>query len=183
VNPRFGSTQPRQNTTRSAPVTFTALFRIDVGSSRERQTLTEMLDRGRHNTLPRITEAQIKSSLGLGGVPSPVILMMLQADVMKLTQTQTDTLARLSRWFALHLDSVWTPVARALSRLPDNYGRGEAYALYQRGREQSFDLMIQMAPMAKAMLTPAQLRLLPAILQAYRCALSACATQLVDRDV
>jgi hypothetical protein len=44
--PRFGSTNPQFNSFR-APVTLTMQVRVDVGPTRERQQLTQQLDRGR----------------------------------------------------------------------------------------------------------------------------------------
>src|SRR5262249_60024195 len=43
VNQRFGATAVSQTATR-APITLTAMVRFDIGPTRERQTLTTMLD-------------------------------------------------------------------------------------------------------------------------------------------
>ncbi len=47
VNQHFGSTAPRSTASRTSPVTLTALLSIDLSPPRERQSLTQMLDRGR----------------------------------------------------------------------------------------------------------------------------------------
>jgi hypothetical protein len=162
VNQRFGSTRPQQSLSIAAPVTFTALVRLDIAPTRERQDLTHLLDRGRRNRDPLAPEELIRATYLSGGVPNPIAVMLRQADQLRLTERQADSLAVLDRWFTIRLDSIWTPIARALAALPDDYNRDEAYAMYKRGRIASFDLMIKMAPLVKAMLSPAQHRLLPA---------------------
>ena len=54
VNPRFGNTSPAVSALRN-PVAITALVRVDVGPTREKQTLTRTLDRGRKTTGDKAT--------------------------------------------------------------------------------------------------------------------------------
>ena len=63
VNQRFGATNPQFSAFR-APVTLTAMLRFDVGPTRERQMLTQQLNRGR--TLPG------------GGAPVPATIAYTQ---------------------------------------------------------------------------------------------------------
>ena len=65
VNPRFGSTNPQFNAFR-APVTLTMQMRVDVGPSRERQQLTQMLDRGRTQQGQRTPEGPLKAHVRHG---------------------------------------------------------------------------------------------------------------------
>ncbi len=169
VNQRFGSTRPQQNAIRSSPVTMTALVSLDLGPSRERQSLTQMLDRGRKNKeQQKQNELSIKSMYSSGGgMPNPFTTMLRQADQLKLTGEQADSIATLNRWLSVRLDSIWTPVAKSLAALPDIYDQNEAYDRYRMAREASFDLLIRVAPGVSAMLSSEQKRLLPSSVASY----------------
>jgi hypothetical protein len=66
VNQRFGSTQPSLTAVR-APVTVTAMMRFDLGPTRERQALTQQLDRGRITRGQKAPEPLLKAIYGSGG--------------------------------------------------------------------------------------------------------------------
>jgi hypothetical protein len=162
VNQRFGSTRPQQSINRAAPVTITALIQLDLGPTRERQQLTQMLDRGRSTQGQIAAEPQLRSQYVTGGVvPNPFIAMLRQADNLKLTPEQADSIATLNRFYMTRLDSIWTPVAKYLAELPKEYDQGDAYARYRGAREASVDLLLEFAPNVKKLLTPEQKRLLP----------------------
>jgi hypothetical protein len=168
VNQRFGSTRPQQSASRSSPVTMTALLSLDLGPSRERQSLTQMLDRGRkYKDQQKQNEQSIKSMYSGGGMPNPMTTMLRQADQLKLTPEQADSIATLNRWLTVRLDSVWAPVARTLAALPDVYNQDLAYDQYRSAREASFDLLIRVAPGVADMLTSEQKRLLPGSVASY----------------
>ena len=168
VNQRFGSTRPQQSVSRSSPVTITALVSLDLGPSRERQSLTQMLDRGRkYKDQQKQNELSIKSNYSGGGIPNPMTTMLRQAEQLKLTPEQADSIATLNRWFTVRLDSIWSPIAHELSQLPEQYDQGAAYEQYRRGREASFDLLIHIAPDVVKMLTPEQKRLIPQFVANY----------------
>jgi hypothetical protein len=65
------------------------------------------------------------------------------------------------------LDSIWSPVAKYLAALPDNYNKDEAYGHYQKAREASVDLLINLVPKLNALLTGEQRRKLPAFISSY----------------
>jgi len=168
VNQRFGSTRPQQTVNRTSPVTLTALLNFDLGPSRERQQLTMMLDRGRkYKDQQKQNELSIKGQYSQGSIPNPMTNMLRQADQLKLTPEQADSIATLNRWFTVSLDSIWTPVAKQLADLPDAYDQGLAYDRYRTAREASFDLLIKIAPNVVAMLTPEQKRLIPQYIANY----------------
>ena len=83
-------------------------------------------------------------------------MILQQPDSLRLTRQQADSLATLSTKFARHADSVWTPVARSLERVPDVYSHGEVYEQYVHAREQTVDYLIRIVPDVQALLTPAQ---------------------------
>ncbi len=165
VNQRFGSTRPQQSIVNRSPVTITALLQLDLGPTRERQQLTQSLDRGRKTEGTMMSEASFRSQyISSSGInmPNPMIQMLRQAEQLKLTPEQTDSLASLNREYVVHLDSIWTPVAKYFGSLPKEYDQGAAYGRYKSAREASVDLLISFAPQILGMLTSEQKRLLPA---------------------
>ncbi|HEY0527776.1 MAG TPA: TonB-dependent receptor [Gemmatimonadaceae bacterium] len=160
VNQRFGSTLPALTAVR-APVTVTAMMRFDLGPTRERQALTQQLDRGRTLKGTKAPEPMLKAIYGSGGILNPLSQILRQSDTLELTGVQADSIATLNRWYVVHLDSIWTPMARYLASLPDNYSHDEAYSRYKSARESSVDLLLRIVPDINTLLTPAQKRKLP----------------------
>jgi len=167
VNQRFGSTLPALTAVR-APVTVTAIMRFDLGPTRERQALTQQLDRGRTIRGSKAPEPLLKAIYGTtGGVMNPLSSILRQADTLQLTGAQADSIATMNRTYVIRLDSIWSPVAKYLASLPDKYNQDDAYRRYQRAREASVDMLIRLAPDIKRLLTPEQRRKLPAIVASY----------------
>lgn len=166
VNQRFGATSPALTALR-APVTLTAMMRIDIGPSRERQALTQQLDRGRKTQGQKASEQLLKIMYGGAGIPNAMAAILRQSDTLQLSGKQADSLATLNRWYLIRLDSIWTPAAKYLASLPEGYDQGEAYDRYRRARESSVDLLLKIVPDVRALLTPAQRRMLPDFLLAY----------------
>ena len=152
VNPRFGSANPQFNAFR-APVTLTMQVRVDVGPSRERQQLTQMLDRGRKTEGQKAPEPQLRAQYGTGGLLNPMAQMLRQMDTLGLTGAQADSLASMNRRYTIRLDSIWSPVAKYLADLPERYDQGEAYDRYTRARKASVDMLIALAPTINELLT------------------------------
>jgi len=165
VNQRFGSAQLVQAA--RIPVTLTAMFRVDVGPTRERQALTSMLDRGRVVPGQRLPEPIIKALYGTSAIVNPMAQILRQADTLSLTPRQADSVAVLNRAYAIVLDSIWTPVAKYLAALPDRYDQGEAYDRYKTAREATVDALIKLAPKINALLSPEQRRRLPIAVTPY----------------
>ena len=166
VNQRFGATDPSRSVFR-VPVTLTAMMRVDVGPTRERQMLTSMLDRGRSAPGDRLPEPFLKAMLGGGGFPNPLAAILRQQDSLHLTPTQADSIATLNRWYSVRLDSIWTPVAAYLGSLPNRYDQSDAYDRYLTARRTSVDLLARIAPDVTALLTAEQRRKLPAFISGY----------------
>jgi Carboxypeptidase regulatory-like domain len=166
VNQRFGSTLPALTAVR-APVTVTAMMRFDLGPTRERQALTQQLDRGRTLRGTKAPEPMLKAIYGSGGIPNPLSAILRQADTLQLTGPQADSIATMNRRYVISLDSIWSPVAKYLAALPDSYNKDEAYSRYQRAREASVDMLIKVVPDIKRLLTPEQRRKLPAFISSY----------------
>jgi hypothetical protein len=166
VNPRFGSTNPRFNAIRQ-PVTITMSLRVDVGPSRERQALTQQLDRGRVREGVKLTEPMLKAMYGSGGVLNPMSQMLRQSDTLELTGPQADSLATMNRAYTIAVDSIWSGVAKELAALPDKYDQDLAYDRYKHAREATVDLLIALAPRIKALLSDEQLRKLPPLVASH----------------
>lgn len=160
VNPRFGTTNLRQTIGRN-PVTLTAQLRLDVGLSRERQLLTQSLDRGRGRPGAKPTSQELRSLSGALVPANPMALILQQADSFRLTRRQADSLATLNRVYAVALDSLWNPVVAYLAALPESYDESAAYERYRRARQASVDVLIRLAPAVRSLLTPDQRRRLP----------------------
>lgn len=165
VNQRFGATSVAQTASR-LPVTLTAMMRVDVGPTFERQILTQMLDRGRTANGQKMPELALKM-YGSVGVVNPMAQILRQADTLELTGPQADSIAVLNRQFTIKVDSLWSPVAKYLAASPDRYDQGEAYDRYRQARQSSVDALITVAPSIKSLLTDAQLRKLPTFVTPY----------------
>ena len=166
VNDRFGSTQPALTAVR-APVTVTAIMRFDLGPTRERQALTQQLDRGRTLRGNKTPEPMLKAIYGSGGIPNPLSTILRQADTLGLSGMQADSIASMNRRYVIKLDSIWSPVTKYLAALPDKYNKNEAYSRYQHAREASVDMLMGLVPTIKELLTPSQRRKLPAFVASY----------------
>jgi hypothetical protein len=160
VNKRFAATSINQTASR-LPVMLTAMMRVDVGPTFERQMLTRFLNQGRNGSGGQKTPEAFLKNYGSGGVQNPMAQILRQADTLELTGPQADSIAILNRQYTIKLDSLWTPVAKYWASLPDHYDEGEAYERYQVARRGSVDALIKVVPTIKAMLTEAQMRKLP----------------------
>jgi hypothetical protein len=166
VNQRFGATDPARTAFR-APVTVTVLARFDFAPTRERQQLVQSLDRGRTAPGQKMPEAMLRAIYAQGGIQNPFGQLLRQQDTLKLTADQADSIATVNRWYAIRLDSIWSPVTRALGGLPDRYNRADVLERYQRAREATVDLLRRIAPPVRALLTDDQQRKLPPAIAAY----------------
>lgn len=166
VNERFGSTRPAQTTLRSTPMSITMSMSVDVGPTREQQQLLQQLDRGRTRAGNKPSLQQLRGT-ATSGIINPMQQLLQQADTLKLTRKQADSLATLNRYFVLRSDSIWNPVTKFLSELPDKYNHDAAFARYRDAREQTVDMLIKIAPGIKSMLTPTQYRILPTSLVGF----------------
>ena len=166
VNPRFGSANPQFNAFR-APVTLTMSLRVDVGPSRERQQLTQMLDRGRTTQGQKVPEQQLRAQYGTGGLLNPMAQMLRSMDTLGLLGWQADSIASMNRRYTIRLDSIWSPVARYLAALPERYDQSEAYGRYTTARKATVDMLIGYAPTINHLLTADQKRKLPSLVASY----------------
>jgi hypothetical protein len=166
VNRRFGATNPAFNQFRS-PVTLTALVRFDVGPTRERQMLTQQLDRGRRTEGNKAPEMMIRAMFGTGGIPNPMAALLRDQDTLKLTSAQADSIATINRQYLISVDGIWSPIVKDFAALPDTYDHDEIYHRYILARRQTVDLLKQISPRIKGILTAEQFRRLPPFVASY----------------
>ena len=166
VNQRFGNVSPQLSAIR-APVAVTVQMRFDLGPTRERQLLIQGLDRGRSTTGSKAQVAQLRGQYGNAGLPNPMGTILRQADTLKLTSPQADSLATMNRWYLIRLDSIWSPLVRELAALPDNYDREKVYQEYTKARQGSVDLLVRLAPRMNRLLSKEQKRKLPPFIASY----------------
>jgi hypothetical protein len=159
VNQRFGATRPQFLTLRS-PVNLTTSVRIDLGPTRERQNLEQTIGSGRNRQGSRMPEQQFRNQ-GVNSVPNPMTAILRQQDSLRLTAMQADSIAAMNRRFTYRSDSLWAPVGRYFANLPAKYDEGEAYDRYITARRAQVDMMIQLAPAIRNLLTKEQRRKLP----------------------
>ncbi|MBL0169776.1 MAG: TonB-dependent receptor [Gemmatimonadaceae bacterium] len=159
VNQRFGQTRPQFLTLRS-PVTMTVSMRIDLGPTRERQTITQQLRAGRQTPGTRINEANFRQ-FGTNSVLNPMTQIIRQQDSLRLTSVQADSIASMNRRYTYRTDSLWTPVAQYLASLPERYQLDQAFDRYLRARRAQVDLLIGTVKAVSDLLTAEQKRKLP----------------------
>jgi hypothetical protein len=166
VNRRFGATNPAFNQFRT-PVTLTALVRFDVGPTRERQMLTQQLDRGRRTDGTKAPEMMLRAMFGNGGIPNPMAAILRDQDTLRLSSSQADSVATINRQYLIKLDGIWSPIVKDFAALPDTYDHDEIYHRYIVARRQTVDLLRQISPRIKALLTDEQFRKLPTFVASY----------------
>ncbi len=166
VNQRFGSTNQALGSFR-LPVTLTAMMRFDVAPTREKQLLTQQLDRGRRTDGTKLPELMLKAIYGSGGIPNPMATILRQQDSLHLTGMQADSLATMNRNYTIRNDALWSPVARQFANLPNGYDKNDAYERYMTARRATIDQLAALAPAIKGLLTPDQRRKLPAFIASY----------------
>jgi len=87
--------------------------------------------------------------------------MLRQQDSLGLSDTVADSIAILNKVYGKVIDSIWTPVAKYLSDLPDKYDLDEAYSRVNVAENKSLDSDGDLCPSAKKLLTDEQIRKLP----------------------
>jgi hypothetical protein len=156
VNPRFGASNPRFQSLR-APVVVTMSMRVDLGPTRERQNVAHQLGAGR--TLPgsRMPENFLRGT-GTSSVTNPMAAILREQDSLRLTAPQADSIASMNRRYTYRADSLWTPVARELAALPEQFGERQAYRAWLGARRAQVEMLMDIGPAVRELLTAEQRR-------------------------
>jgi ribosomal protein L16/L10AE len=160
VNQRFGATRPQLMTLRS-PVVLTASMRFDLGPTREKQQLIQQISSGRNQPGQRNVEGNYRQ-LGTNALTNPMTTILRQQDSLRLTSVQADSIASMNRRYLYRTDSLWTPVARYFASLPSEFSESEAFDRYLRARRAQVDMLIDIGPTIRDLLTSEQRRKVPA---------------------
>lgn len=166
VNERFGKTNQALGAFRM-PVTLTAMMRFDLGPTREKQLLTQQLDRGRRTEGTKVPEVMLRAFYGQGGIPNPMATILRQQDSIHLTGMQADSLASMNRRYTIKNDQLWSPIAKDFANLPNGYDKSEVYDRYMAARKATIDELAVLGPTIKSLLTAEQRRKLPAFITSY----------------
>ena len=143
-------------------------MRFDLGPTREKQSLVQQMNAGRRSGGTKLTEAQLRATYASsGGLVNPMSTILRQADSLRLSQTQADSLATLNRWYIIRMDSAWAPVAKYLAALPTQFSEDDVYDRYLTARRKTVDLLIRLSGPLSGLLTAEQHRMLPAIVASY----------------
>jgi hypothetical protein len=129
--------------------------------------LTQQLDRGRRTQGTKAPEMLLRAMFGNGGIPNPLATVLRDQDTLHLSSVQADSIATLNRQYIIKLDGIWSPIVKEFSALPDTYDHDEAYHRYIVARRQTVDLLKQISPVVKALLTDEQFRRLPSFVASY----------------
>jgi hypothetical protein len=165
VNQRFGQTRPQFITLRT-PVTMTVSMRVDLGPTREKQSLEQQMNQGRGTQGTRMNESNYRQ-FGASSVLNPMTQVIRQQDSLRLTSLQADSIASMNRRYAYRTDSLWTPVSRYLAGLPEKYDASEAYRRYLRARRAQIDMLMVSVKALSDLLTSEQKRRLPGQIVQY----------------
>ena len=87
--------------------------------------------------------------------------MLRQHDSLGLSDEVSDSIAILNKRYMAVIDSIWSPIAKYLSVLPEKYSLDEAYDKVRGGENKSLDQMQIFGPAAKQLLSDEQIRKLP----------------------
>ncbi|MEP6834636.1 MAG: carboxypeptidase-like regulatory domain-containing protein [Gemmatimonas sp.] len=158
VNQRFGLTRPSQNSSRT-PVVITMMASINFAPTRDWQSLSLELDRGRTRGGVKLSEGEVRQ-YARSVFQNPMARMLETREQLHLTRLQSDSIATMSRRFTRLVDSVWAPAAKYLAALPKGYDRSKAQARLVQAREIAVGYLIQVAPHIKRMLTKGQTKVL-----------------------
>lgn len=159
VNQRFGVTRPELVAIRQ-PVVLSTTVRLDLGATRERQSLAQQLGFGRTIPGSRYPEVLFRN-VGVNSVTNPLASILRQQDSLKLTSVQADSIAAMNRRYNYRSDSLWAPVARYFASLPAHFDEGEAYDRYLRARHAQIDMLMRIVPVVRELLSAEQRRKLP----------------------
>jgi hypothetical protein len=165
VNQRFGATLPQFLTLRS-PVVLTTSIRVDMGPTRERQNLEQQLGTGRNRPGTKMQE-QFFRTQGPNSVSNPLSQILRQADTLKLTAVQADSIAVLNRRYTYRSDSIWAPAAKQFAGLSQTYDASEQYERYLHARRAQIDMLAKIVPLVNDLLTPEQRRKLPTFIVSW----------------
>lgn len=151
VNPRFGSSNPAFNTLR-APFRVTLDVRIDYGRSAVEQALGLNLRIKPPLSGTRATADTIKARYMRSGFTDVYKTMLLVADSLALTRTQSEQMQAEEITLTAKADTIYSKLARRLVGLPANYDVADAVKQVNEANDQMWDAIHAEAPFIRQLL-------------------------------
>ncbi len=160
VNPRFGSTDPRQSAIR-APFRVTLELRTPLGPPLPQQQLDRALRDGRNGSArPRRTAEMLQKSYERS-VPNLYASILQERDSLLITQSQEVALAAANRAYTVRADSIWRELATHFANVGDRYDAKAELVVQEAAIDAVWSLARDEALALHAILTTQQLALLP----------------------
>ncbi|HEY7396028.1 MAG TPA: carboxypeptidase-like regulatory domain-containing protein [Gemmatimonadaceae bacterium] len=169
VNPRFGNTNPSTSTFRT-PFRVTFDVRIDLGhNSQEQSVILAMRIKppmaGTRASYDTLKARYLNGTAGPNGYSDIYKIMLRLADSLALSRQQSEQMQGRQKFLAARADSVYGVLARYLVELPANFSSKDAAKHVATTNDDMWKIIYSEAPWLKELLTPGQIRLLPAPLR------------------
>jgi hypothetical protein len=169
VNPRFGNTNPSTSTFRT-PFRVTFDVRIDLGhNSQEQSVILAMRIKppmaGTRASYDTLKARYLNGTAGPNGYSDIYKIMLRLADSLALSRQQSEQMQGRQKFLAARADSVYGALARYLVELPANFSSKDAAKHVATTNDDMWKIIYSEAPWLKELLTPGQIRLLPAPLR------------------
>jgi Carboxypeptidase regulatory-like domain len=165
VNTRFGETRASRVTRPLDPYGITLDVRMDLSVPAEEQELRRQLKPGRSgDRRPRLSSDSLLRRYQRS-MPSLFTAMQSLSDTLLLTPVQVDSLALREARYRATLDSIYRPLASYLAELPDAYDGGAALTKVQAADSTAWDVTFESGTLAKGVLSPVQLTIVPEFLK------------------
>ena len=160
VNPRFGSSSPATTTLRS-PFRATLELSLRLGRSPQEQRLEQRL---------RITPARVGTRASADTIRARYSrnfqdiygILVRMADSLALSRDQFEQIEVRRRMMRARGDSLYGALAKELAELPADYDVKAALKREQQADSVNWQFNYDERPFLQALLTPGQIRLLPA---------------------
>ncbi len=161
VNPRFGETRPSRTARPLEPYGATIDVRINFSERDEVQQLRRQLRPGRGgDRRARLTTDTLMARYQRA-MPSLFVSLQAYSDTLLLTPAQLDSLTSREMRYRAQLAEVFKPLVEHLAALPDRYDAKDAQKRAARTDSLAWDITYETGALAKAVLTPVQLSIVP----------------------
>jgi Carboxypeptidase regulatory-like domain len=161
INPRFAETRPSRVTRPLDPYGITLDVRMDLSVPDEVQELKRQLKPGRNgDRRPRLSTDSLMARYQRS-MPSLFAALQVFSDTLLLTPVQLDSLSRHEARYRATLDTLYRPAVTYLAALPDTYDGAAALTRVQLADSLAWDLTYETGALAKRVLSPLQLTIVP----------------------
>ena len=161
VNPRFGTTNPTENTLR-APFRLTLDIAMNLGRQVTEQQLERWLNPGRDGRSGEKLSADDLKKRYARTVPDPYDQILRESDSLLLTRDQLEAVQRIQTQYQKKMDTHWQKLAGAFAALPDRYDVDAAFKAQEDAEDGAWAIAwADVRENLPKVLSPLQLTLLP----------------------